>query len=297
MRVTTGSDAVLSSPTFIGGPDGVTPTDTDTLPTVVVTNDVGTTVPTSAVTKAATGRYQATITAAHLPDPDLLTVVWSGVVAGITQATTEQVPVDGGVYVSTFDLWNLKDLPVTKMFPADVVELREEFEALAEEYMAFAWVPRFSREIHPVGESIDYRHRHQTSNLHASLVLDHTLPTRILSAISVFGAVTIDTTLWQLTPSGLIEWSSVSGPTTIRYVHGHPRPPATLVAACKDYVRSKALERFGGNRIGRDVISSSDGAGGSTRYSTPDWSAGRPTGYFDIDRVLNSLGTPLPGVG
>ena len=26
-----------------------------------------------------------------------------------------------------------------------------------------------------------------------------------------------------------------------------------------------------------------------TRFSTPDWNAGRPTGYLEVDRLLNSL--------
>jgi hypothetical protein len=37
----------------------------------------------------------------------------------------------------------------------------------------------------------------------------------------------------------------------------------------------------------RDTLSQSF-EGGTTRYSTPDWNAGRPTGFLQIDADLNS---------
>jgi hypothetical protein len=40
--------------------------------------------------------------------------------------------------------------------------------------------------------------------------------------------------------------------------------------------------------VPRDIIATS-ADGMSTRYSTPDWGAGRATGYLEIDRLLNTL--------
>lgn len=70
-------------------------------------------------------------------------------------------------------------------------------------------------------------------------------------------------------------------------------PPAPVLRACREYVRSCALADQ--SSVPRDVISQSFGDGGYTRYSTPDWEAGRPTGYLEVDRLLNSLDDYRPG--
>jgi len=59
-----------------------------------------------------------------------------------------------------------------------------------------------------------------------------------------------------------------------------------LARACREYVRASALANQSG--VSRDVISQSV-EGVSTRFSTPDVDAGRPTGYVDVDRLLSSL--------
>lgn len=60
----------------------------------------------------------------------------------------------------------------------------------------------------------------------------------------------------------------------------------TLNDACRQYVRACAFARRSG--VPRDVISQNV-EGMTTRFSTPDKDAGRPTGYLDVDRLLNSL--------
>lgn len=59
-----------------------------------------------------------------------------------------------------------------------------------------------------------------------------------------------------------------------------------LVRACRQYVRSCAMAD--NSNVPRDVIGQSF-EGNYTRYSTPDKSAGRLTGYLEVDRLLNSL--------
>ncbi len=59
-----------------------------------------------------------------------------------------------------------------------------------------------------------------------------------------------------------------------------------LVDACRQYVRATALASRSG--VPRDVISQNI-EGITTRFSTPDKHARRPTGYLDVDRLLNSL--------
>jgi len=59
-----------------------------------------------------------------------------------------------------------------------------------------------------------------------------------------------------------------------------------LVQAAREYVRSSSLS--GRSGAPRDIISQSV-EGLTTRFSTPDKANRRPTGYLDVDRLLNSL--------
>jgi len=80
----------------------------------------------------------------------------------------------------------------------------------------------------------------------------------------------------------------------VTYTHGFDAPPEPLLRACAEYCRSVAFSDRSGQ--GRDVIAQSmDGS--FTRYSTPDWNRGRPTGYLEVDRLLNSVADfRVPGV-
>lgn len=74
----------------------------------------------------------------------------------------------------------------------------------------------------------------------------------------------------------------------------HATPPATWVRACTEYVISVLRATASGQS--RDVIAQTFD-GGMTRYSTPDVAAGRPSGFLEVDRLLNSLPDyRLPGV-
>lgn len=63
-------------------------------------------------------------------------------------------------------------------------------------------------------------------------------------------------------------------------------PPETILRACAEYVTHVVTSQRSGTS--RDVIAQSI-EGTWTRYGTPDWSAGRPTGWNEVDRLLNSL--------
>lgn len=59
-----------------------------------------------------------------------------------------------------------------------------------------------------------------------------------------------------------------------------------LRSACAEYVSAVVTARQSGTS--RDIVAQTiDGSW--TRYSTPDMSAGRPTGWTEVDRLLNSL--------
>lgn len=279
-QVLTGSDVTVTSPPFVAA-DGYTPTDADALPVVVATSAAGQTLAVSAVTNlAAAGLY--TVTVQGLTSPDMLTLVWTGQVATSDRRMEQPVEVVGGVYVTVGEMYAYNDVDSSKYPPERIAELRAEFEDIAERWTGQAWVPRFARE-----------------TLYGSL-LSRMAPRALVSVVDYYSTV-VDSTGWLLQPSGQVSsgfgtytLNAGTAPYTVGYTHGGDRPPADLIAACKTYIRAKLLED--GNRIGKDTLSFADPSGGTTRYSTPDWNAGRPTGLLDVDRVLCSLGAPLPGV-
>ena len=65
-----------------------------------------------------------------------------------------------------------------------------------------------------------------------------------------------------------------TGTLSVTYSYGQATPPS-IKQACVQYVRAVALREL--SDTSRDVIQQGF-EGGSTRYSTPDWAAGRPTG-------------------
>jgi hypothetical protein len=76
------------------------------------------------------------------------------------------------------------------------------------------------------------------------------------------------------------------GRFTVAFRHGMTSTPSLLLDACTEYVLCTLQARSSG--VSRNTLSIATEAG-TTRYSTPDWHAGRPTGWLDVDRLLNSL--------
>jgi len=153
-------------------------------------------------------------------------------------------------------------------------ELVEEFEDIAERYCGVAFIPRTTTETRDVAGA-------------ASLILRPRI-----TAVSAFTVDGIASTVYTLTEDvealriGVLPFTAhASGSIAVAYTHGYATIPATIRRACVEYVRACALRSDTGT--GRDVIQQGFD-GGSTRYSTPDWHAGRPTGYIEVDRLLNS---------
>ncbi len=61
--------------------------------------------------------------------------------------------------------------------------------------------------------------------------------------------------------------------------------PSYLIAAATEYVLCVLTARSSG--ASRNTLAESTETG-TTRYSTPDWAAGRPTGFLEVDRLLNT---------
>lgn len=86
---------------------------------------------------------------------------------------------------------------------------------------------------------------------------------------------------------------SASVPLTVSYTHGYTAPTALLEAACAQYVSRKVAVVNSGTS--RDVLSQQFD-GGTTRYATPNFNEGRPTGFLDVDADLNSMRHSRPRV-
>ena len=117
------------------------------------------------------------------------------------------------------------------------------------------------------------------------------LANRPVVSVSAFTVDGVAGTLADLTTekaTGLIYGPAWYGANvvTVTYTYGTATPPELLLRACAEYCRAVAFADRSGQS--RDVIAQSfDGS--MTRYSTPDWNRGRPTGYLEVDRLLNSL--------
>lgn len=94
-----------------------------------------------------------------------------------------------------------------------------------------------------------------------------------------------DTTIVSVTAStAVLSAAATASGTGVTFTINEA--PKAVQRACAEYVRASVLADRSG--VPRDVIGQSF-EGTYTRYSTPDKAAGRPTGYLDIDRLLNML--------
>lgn len=210
---------------------------------------------------------------------NLLTITWSGVFGGLTQSQTDQVEIVGGIYCTLAELRALPGLSNATTFPdATLLELRREFEDIAERWCGVAFVPRFARETYVA--------------VNCPILLNRPQARTVLAASSTdsAGAVTTyTTTAWRVSPvSMILTLDAVYGDVTVEYEHGLDAPPPQIARASKIYVRNRALQDA--KSVGRDVLRQVDENGFQIQFSTPDWDAGRPTGLLEVDAALNSVG-------
>jgi hypothetical protein len=165
-------------------------------------------------------------------------------------------------------------------FTDDVIDdLIEEFEDIAERYRGVSYIARTTTET----VEVDRCKRH---------VLEHVKVTAI-SSITVEGIAVTEYTFRD--GFSVVFDGEQTGTLAVAYTHGFTSPPVAVLRACREYVRSNATADR--SRVPRDVISQS-GDGFTTRYSTPSWDQGRPTGWVAVDTILNSLTDyRAPGVG
>lgn len=165
-----------------------------------------------------------------------------------------------------------------------IAELVAEFEEIVEDYRGHAWVPRTVTEVVEVTDRT------------ARLVLDWPL-VRSVTSVTINGTAVAAANYDTAKRAGIITLAAGSAspeyPATVVYEHGLDAPSNALKRACALYVQRTAEAEKSGQ--GRDLIAQGID-GGTTRYSTPDKAAGRPTGWLEVDRLLNSLPDYRPTV-
>ena len=171
------------------------------------------------------------------------------------------------------------DLEDEGLFPDALIQsLVAEFEEVAEEYRGVAFTTRSVTAEYHVCIGGPVRLYHPKLRSVSSVAVTYS-PAGSATAL-VSSQYTVDN------ENGIVVYGFPSGATTaVSYVHGFDSPPNVIIRACRQYVRACAKSDVSG--VSRDVVAqSSDGF--YTRYSTPDRSMGRPTGYVEVDRLLNS---------
>lgn len=168
--------------------------------------------------------------------------------------------------------------PTVGLTNSEIGALIAEFVEIAERYRGVALDPRTTTDT--------FRHPGDAVQLSRWPVRS------IASATADAAPVTVADLTY--TDTGLVAGFPDNAETvTVTYSHGIDTP-AAAARACAEYVRAVALAERSGTS--RDVIAQSFD-GGMTRYSTPDWSRGRPTGFLEVDRLLDGLPDyRVPGV-
>jgi hypothetical protein len=282
-RLVVGADAQITSDPFVDI-DGETPAALGGVPVVAVTNAAGTVLaaPVAVADASRPGRYLATLTAAvHLAQPDELTVVWT---SG-THTKTQKVAVASGRYATVADCREVRALANAGEYPAwRIIKAITEFEDVADDYRGVAFVRRVDRWTIRLdaGRSILFFPRVEIREVRAV-----TGPAGALPVASWYwdgsDFVKIDSAA-----AGVVTTPTGSGyDVDVTVEHGYTQAvPEPLRRACVEYVRSVLLRES--TNLPRDIIAQAQD-GFVTRFSTPDAEKGRPTGFLEVDRLLNQL--------
>lgn len=282
-RLVVGADALITSDPFVG-PDGEAVASIGT-PTVSVVNAAGTTlaVPVASAVADGTGRYKVTLTAAtHLTQPDRLTLTWTG--GG--QTVVDQVDVASDRYATVADVRSIAALADPGEFSAArILAAITEFEDIADTYRGIAYVRRVSVDRVRVEQGC------------SKLSFDRVMVRQVRAIYNAAGTA-LPVTSWALNGRGFVNIDSyLAGiaystlgagyDVTVVWEHGQDTGvPETLRRATVQHVRSTLLNESSG--LSRDVIATAE-QGFVTRYSTPSWKDGRPTGFTEVDRLLNQI--------
>lgn len=152
-----------------------------------------------------------------------------------------------------------------------------EFEQLAERYRGVAYATRTTVEA-------------VTPRPHQPVVLSNPMVQEVTAISSPSGPVSLDGLILDAAagvithlPAGC-PWS----PLAVTYTHGLAETPASVKRACLLFVWREASAQANPN-TGNSYLATNAELGVVERQSTADWDADRPTGWLDVDRILNGL--------
>jgi hypothetical protein len=257
---------------------GETPTDSSTPVTVTVTDANGQAVADGTATTAGAGTGRYTFALAGQPQLQLLTVAWSGTIAGAAVVETDLVDIVGGrLFTLSEGRKSDPSLADTSKYPtADLEQARLETEEECEEICDRAWTPRYRRAV------LD-------GTGHEDLLLPDT-DIRTIRAASIaprYGQAPVALTSGQLaalavTADGSLRrtngalWTEGIRNIVLEYEYGADAPPRELVKAALIRFRSR-LNLFRSGIPDRAVSWSAEGGGGTYRIALPsEWRTGIP---------------------
>lgn len=165
----------------------------------------------------------------------------------------------------------------TTEFPDDeLVRNVAGFEEIAEEYLGAAYSAR------TVTQTFDYP---------GSTVMLDGFPVQSVTSVTADGTALAAGSGYRIDrESGIITLLGVSAVALLTVVYVHAKTtttPETLLRACAEYVR--AVCNSDRSPQGRDVIVETTASGVSTRYGTANREQRRPTGFAEVDRLLNDM--------
>lgn len=266
-----------------------TPTDAAGAVTVTVTGPDGTQVTTGDATKAAEGTYTFALDGQQ--DLTVLSVAWSGTIAGADVVQTDEVEVVGGFFFGLREgRASDSSLSDTTKYPtASLITARLETEEEAEEICDRAFVPRYARvTLNGTGET-DLILTHpdpERSVAHVRRIRSVSMAARADETFTDFSAAELaalkvgdDGTLRRLDGN---RFTAGWGNVVVEYEYGLDGPPVELMRAAM--IRFRSRLQLANSQIPDRASSFTSADGGTYRLTMPGaWSTGLP----EVDAVYS----------
>lgn len=260
-------------------PDGVLTDATGDLTATLKRLD-GTTVDTATATRIDVGTY--TYTVPEQPDPDYLTLDWTGTLSGAAVSLRDYVEIVGGFY---FGLSQARDeyreLRDTAKWPnVRLAQKRVEVEQECDTITGQAWVPRFGRYLlDGTGTDELVAPDVMLRTVRAVSVADRAGGTFVaLSAAELAATAALDSGV--LVRGDGTPWPAGRRNVLVEVEHGADLPPAEISTAAMARLAAKLAQPS--SAIPPRAVSWTLGQGGVFRISTPN---ARMTGMPDVDAV------------
>jgi hypothetical protein len=224
--------------------------------------------------------------AVHTAELDRLELQVTATVASAPAVLSVEVEVIGSQWLTLAALRSEPDLADSTRFSDRLLtQVRDEWCSHIEALCNLRMTPGYDVE-HHFGRGLPY------------LVVAANEPTA-LRAVYLDGELVDPARLELDRATGFLELTSGTftrgAPVEVHLENGLIHPPPRLVRELKKVVRAEVLQR-GAKAPTNAIAESSPDGGVMIRYSTPDPSAGRWTGYLSLDPVITEYRRPAMGI-